>query len=72
MKDNIHKKNAKIGEGYFDVEVNYNVEENIKETTTTSHSNQLSIAQKVICLITLKLNKVAATRMLQSGGCKKI
>ena len=72
MKDDIHKKNAKKGEGYVEVEVNYNGEDNIKEAITNSRSTQLSIAQKLRNLITFKLKKVAATRMLQSGGCRKI
>ena len=43
VKDDIHNDNAKKGEGHVEVEVNYNGEDNIKETTTTSHSTQLSI-----------------------------
>ena len=71
-KDDIHKKNAEKGEGYVEVEVNSNGEEDLKETTATSHSTQLSIAQNIRYLITFELRKVAATRILQSGGCRKI
>ena len=37
MKDGIHKNNYNKGEGFFEVEVNYNLEENLKDTTTTYH-----------------------------------
>ena len=46
-KDDIHKKNAKKGQVNVEVEVNSNGEDNLKETTTTSHINQLSIVQKI-------------------------
>ena len=47
VKDDIHKKNANKVEGCVEVEVNSNGEDNIKETTTNSHSNLLSIAQNI-------------------------
>ena len=37
VKDGIHKNNYNKGEGFFEVEVNYNLEENLKDTTTTYH-----------------------------------
>ena len=72
MKDNIHKKNSKKGEGCVEVEVNYNGEDNLKETTTNSQSTRYQLHKKMRYLITFNLNKVAITRMLQSGGCRKI
>ena len=45
VKDEIHKNNYNKGEGYFGVEVNSNGEENLKETTTTSHSTKLEFSQ---------------------------
>ena len=41
VKDDIHKKNPKKGEGNVEVKVIYNGEEKLKETTTTSYSTQL-------------------------------
>ena len=64
VKDDIHKKNANKGEGYVEVKVNSNGEDNLKEATTTSCSTKLSITQKLRNLITLKLNNVDETRML--------
>ena len=62
MKDDIHKKNVKKGEGYFEVEVNINGEYNIKDTTTTSQSTQLSTAQKLRYLINECYNQVGAEK----------
>ena len=72
MKDDTHKKNAKKREGYVEVEVNSNGEENLKDTTTTSRSTQLSISQKIGILDHFKAKKVCCKKMLQSGGCRKI
>ena len=62
VKDDIHKKNAKKGEGYVEVEVNYNGEENLKETTTTSHSTHLSIAQKIDILDHFQAKEVGCNK----------
>ena len=72
MKDDIHKKNAKKREGYAEVEVNYYGEENLRRQPLLLKVPSYKLHKKLRYFITFKLNKVVVTRILQSGGCRKI